>query len=457
MKKILIYWKWRVWNAVAKLCDFKNLDYEILDDSDLKKLRESWKDKELNFKKYDYIIPSPWINPEHFIYKEYSDKIIWELDFAYKYLCDIKDKNNLNIKIIWITWTDWKSTTSHVLYKLLEKKFWKEKVYLWGNFDSPLSEIVLDLETHPQSFLLKNEGSNIHIILEISSFMAHNIKDISFDYSIFTNFNPDHLNWHKDLKEYFNDKFKVIKHTKYKSIINNKISYVYDIFNEIDKAWITKDKIKMFLEYWNTNSEINKIEITKELTYLVTNSYKYNFNNYILKWNHNAENLLSVILVAEGLWLDTKFIDNTLKDIPWLEHRIELILEKDWIKYVEDSKCTTSQSLLASLSSFEWNIILIVWWDNKWEDFSNVIKDIKSKVKYLVILWTDMKDLFTDIAKKSWVNYWYAENMNIAVDLSNSKAKSWDIILLSPWCSSFDIFKNWLDRAEQFRNSVLLK
>jgi UDP-N-acetylmuramoylalanine--D-glutamate ligase len=125
--------------------------------------------------------------------------VISELDFADQFL-------PRGFKKISITGTDGKSTTTWILYSILQKEYFgKKKVYLSGNFDIPYSETVREI-------LLTGEKKGI-IVLEVSSFMAYAIRSFRSHYSIFTNLKPDHLNWHKDLQEYMDAKMNLMHHT----------------------------------------------------------------------------------------------------------------------------------------------------------------------------------------------------------------------------------------------------
>lgn len=160
-----------------------------------------------SFEKYEVIIPSPGVPGTHPIYA--TGKVLAELDFAYQFLPE-------KFQIVSITGTDGKSTTAWITYNILQKEFFgKKSVYLSGNFDIPFSATVLDI-------LEKKEKKGI-IVIEISSFMSHAIRDFRSDYTIFTNLKSDHLNWHRDLQEYLDAKMNLVQYTSKKAIINAQI------------------------------------------------------------------------------------------------------------------------------------------------------------------------------------------------------------------------------------------
>lgn len=198
----LIYGKGRVGNAVAELCKAHSLEYILADDSD----------NISDFSRFESIIPSPGIPGTHRIYE--TGKVVAELDFAYQFLPK-------NFKIISITGTDGKSTTTWILYNILEKFFKNtKKVFLSGNFEIPFSETVTEI--------VKNSEKDGIIVLESSSFMSYYIGKSSLppfqnDFMIFTNLKSDHLNWHRNLQEYADAKMNFVCHTHHSAAVNAQV------------------------------------------------------------------------------------------------------------------------------------------------------------------------------------------------------------------------------------------
>ena len=183
-------------NALKTFCEYLKIDADIRDDAD----------KMDNFDDYSIIVPSPGISPSNKIYT--TRKIVGELDFVYIYLPK-------GFKIISITGTDGKSTTAWLEYNLLKQEYGDEKVFLSGNFEIPFAETV-------QTILEKGLKKG-YIVIEISSFMAYNIKTFQSTHSIFTNFETDHLNWHPNLQDYFDAKIRLFEHTTGISCINEQV------------------------------------------------------------------------------------------------------------------------------------------------------------------------------------------------------------------------------------------
>lgn len=405
-----MFWKGKVWNWIKKLLDKLEIENTVMDDQDRN-------DKLL--KKAETIIITPWIKQSHKIYQKYWSKIQSELNFLWKLVKKLK----INLDIIWITWTNWKSTTTRVLYNLFEKlKLANTKIYLSWNFDTPLSESILEILNS------NNQKQKNIIILESSSFMLYKIKNFQFDYSILTNISIDHLDRHKDFKEYYNCKINILKKTK---------------------------------RIWFTNKEIYK-KLSKTLQRKVK-TFDHNFDisktNFLGK--HNQSNLKSCYLLAKQYLQDNnlkKYISKiipTINKISPLKHRLELIKTTRWIKIYDDGICTSSHALNAALSWFSQKLILIAWGYDKWDDYDWLSKEFKKKISYWCLIWqtwNKFKSIFDNLKIE---NKQY-KTLKEAINWSISKAKEkWiKVILFSPWSASFDMFKNVYDRVDQFNKLI---
>ncbi len=417
---ILIYWKWKVGSAVASLCEQQGLTYEICDDSDAP----------ISFEKYEYIIPSPWIPSHHRVHQ--SGKVLAELDFAYQFLP--KD-----FQIVAITGTDGKSTTSWIMYNILEKEFSvKKPIYLSGNFDIPFSATV-------QEILKKWERKWI-IVVEISSFMSYAISKFRPDYSVFTNFTWDHLNWHGTLQEYLDAKMMILKRTKKKSMVNKQILD----FSMVHKLTLNlPESIRIYSDGVTTKDRTDGEKI------VISGRQKYRLSDTWLMGYHNAMNILSVCMVANEMKICSKRVREYLSEINGLPHRLELVGTKWWITIIEDSKSTSSQSLEAALSSFgnEKNILLIAWGSDKGDSFDFLSPRFRERVKAMACIGAT-KSQFETIAQRENIQYMVTDSMEESVDFLYSHGVSGDILLLSPGCASFWLFRDYLDRANQFREAI---
>lgn len=414
---------------MADLCTFLEIPFHICDDTDAPD----------SYDLYELIVPSPGISGRHMIYK--TGKILAELDFAYQFLPKW-------FKIISVTGTDGKSTTSWMMYQILKQEFdsstipqqsqkVKKTVYLSGNFDEPFSRTVLGI-------LQKKEAYG-YIVVEISSFMSYVIKKYISDYSIFTNLKSDHLNWHADLQEYADAKMNVFFHTAKKSIINTE---VLDFCKKENLQVQAPQNTRFF---W---TETNLLDRTDGENILISNRRKYRLSETHFSGVHNAMNLLACTLVASEMRICSKRVKKYIQNIYGLPHRIEQIALKNGITYIEDSKSTSCQSLVAALGAFPpKKIVLIAGGSDKWDPFENLEMKLSETVKYVVLIGAT-RDILAQKCILAWVTHSFAENMKEAVSKANEKCEIGDVLLLSPGCASFGMFQDYLDRAYQFRDAV---
>ena len=412
---ILIFWKWKVGSAVVELATYLWLEYTLCDDVDAP----------TSYDAYEMIVPSPGIPGTHQIYQ--TGKIVSELDFAYRYM-------PRGFQIVSITGTDGKSTTSWIMYSILEKEFSVKKgVYLSGNFDIPFSRTILDI--------LKKWEKKWYIVVEVSSFMSHWIHEFQSEYSIFTNFKRDHQNWHRDMQEYLDAKMHLVARTTRMAVIN---AQILDFAKE-NTLWYTLPQNTRIFQSWEkdrTNGE----------DIIISGRRKYRLSDTQFSGMHNAMNILSVGIVASEMRICSKRMREYLGDISWLSHRLEKIWEKNGIVFVEDSKSTSSQSLEAALSSYgsEKNLLLIVGGSDKGDSFFHLAPRFWQRVKAMVCIWAT-KEKFVLVADQENIEYLVTDNLSDGVKWLYSKWSSWDVIMLSPGCASFGLFRDYLDRANQFR------
>lgn len=413
-----IYWKNKVGQAVAALCKYQNIPYEMLDDSDAV----------FSFEKYEVIIPSPGIPGTHRIYE--TGKILAELDFAYQFLPKKFD-------IVSITGTDGKSTTSWIAYNILQKEFFgKKSVYLSGNFDIPFSATVQDI-------LEKWEQKGI-VVVEMSSFMTYAIREFQSTYTIFTNLKSDHLNWHRDLQEYIDAKMNLVQHTSKKSILNAQV------LEFAQEKWLKislPENVRIFQgEYIKDRTDGENITISWRRKYALSETHFSGF--------HNAMNLLSVGLLANEMGICSKRMKVYFSEVTGLSHRLEKIGEKNGIIFVEDSKSTSSQSLEAALGSYgnTKNLLLIVWGSDKWDSFAHLAPKFKERVKALACIGAT-KEQFVTIAKQENIPYIATDSMVEAVNWLYVQWEKNDVLMISPGCASFGLFRDYLDRANAFRSA----
>lgn len=419
---IVVYWKWKVWKWVHKLLNKLNIDNILMDDNnrDKKKLDNA-----------ERIVSSPGIAQDHKLYKQYGDKVFSELNFLWDIIEEKWVANNIEFAAV--TWTNGKSSSVHIMYQLFRWLFKKlnidTKLYLSGNFWTPLSETLCNI-LDTQNIDSKDKYL---VILECSSFMLYKLNNFAFDYSILTNLAVDHLDWHKDLEEYFDSKFNIIKYTKTYVTTND------DCIAKYEKR-LGKTDTKIF--------EDTRIEAYKQAFNLTKTQFLWEHN----KWNWNA--IYKVIWeYFDNKWIkwDEKLFWDVAKKVEPLEHRMKLVKKIDGIKIYDDGICTSSQALNAALSCFDEKTLLIAGGYDKWEDYSWLSSEFEKKVWFTCLIWQTAK-MFEKICKSKNIEYKIFKTLNLAVDHSIEKAKELSLsdILFSPGSASFDMFDNVYDRCDKF-------
>ncbi len=433
---ILIYWRGKVGSAIAKLCEYQGISYHMRDDTNPVD----------SYEPYETIIPSPGIPSHHRVYS--TGKVMCELDFAYRYLPK-------GFQTIAVTGTDGKSTTSWIMYSIFQKEYFgKKSVYISGNFDIPFSATILDI-------LERWETKGI-IVVEISSFMAYALRLFQSNYSIFTNFKPDHLNWHTDLQDYLDAKMHLMRNTKKKVIMNEQV-IVFARENWL--ALTLPEGARVFSRQHTSRhllmEEIDSVEMTRLQdrtdgeSIVISGGKAYTLSETRFSGIHNAMNILSVALVADEMGISPQNIKKYFSEIEWLPHRLEKIGEKNGIIFVEDSKSTSSQSLEAALGSYGTtkNLLLIVGWSDKGDSFEYLGEKMEKRVKALICMGAT-KEHFLSLAKAKKITSFATDILDEGVIWLYEKWGKWDVLMLSPGCASFGLFQDYLDRAHQFRASI---
>ncbi len=416
--KIAILWYGQEWKSTENFL-LKNW-YEnitILDE------KIDWKMIWNNLEQYDYIFRTPWISPlkpelqkaSHFRNITSNTELFFDL-------CPCP--------IIWVTGTKWKWTTSSLIYKIL-KNTWK-KCFIWGNIGTP----PLDL------FKNKINKTDL-VVLELSSFQTFTLKKSPY-ISVVLMTTQEHLDYHKNIYEYIYAKSQMVKH------------------QNIDDICIYNNKYPNSIEI-ASNSKWKKIIVNKDC--YITNDiiiYKneeiININEIKLPWKHNWENVMAAVCVAKSLDIDNETIKNTIKNFKGLPLRIEKIAEINWVKYINDSFSTTPETTIAAINSFpNKKISVMIWGSDKGSNYKELIQVLKNNKNITAICYWEMWKKISELIKLSGkTEIIEAANFEDAFNKAKN-VHGVEIVLLSPACASFDLFKNYKERWENFNSLVNFK
>ncbi len=344
-------------------------------------------------------------------------------------------------KIFAVTGSDGKTTTTTLVAKMLEKTAAKQgaKVYLGGNIGTPLLPYVAEMT------------ENDYAVLELSSFQLHTMKTAPVS-AIVTNVTPNHLNWHTSMEEYIESKKNIFADQ------TENARLVLNADNDITRAMAEETKADVtFFSFRGTPQ-------SKPCCYFENgNLYYDNGENQLimtrkdirLVGNHNVENYMAAISAVWG-YVDIADMIDIARTFNGVAHRIELICEKDGIKFYNSSIDTSPTRTLAALSSFEEKLIVIVGGYDKHIPIEPLIAPLAAKAKFVVATGDTGLQVLSALAAYGYdkKNMAYLGDFDAAVRFAANKADEGDTVLLSPAAASFDAFKNFEERGNRFRKIV---
>ena len=404
---------------------------ELIKDIDFRDVKFYFENFNLDFQKNDLIVMSPGISidkPYLSKAKELNIPIISEIELAYQ----IYNPKN----IITISGTDGKTTTTILLYEILKSAGMPTK--LAGNIGFPLIQE------------LKNAKIDDYIVTEVSSFQLETIKYFKPKISVMLNIAEDHLDRHKNLKNYISEESKIfLNQTPLDyAILNYDNKYVYDFHKKTNAKVIFFSQTKkldkgVFVDEDRIHARVHNKEI--EII---------NICDIRIKGRHNLENCLAVISVCTLLNLNKEIIKEVLKEFKGVEHRQEEVAEIGGVKFINDSKATTPHSAISALKAFNAPIILIAGGRSKKLSFSEFAKEIANRVKKLILIGEASDEIESEVKKYNFHQIEKATNLEDAVNIAIDVSKEGDVVLLSPACASLDMFKDYEERGNIFKSFV---
>lgn len=319
-------------------------------------------------------------------------------------------------KIVGITGTKGKGTTSTLIYEILTAG--GVTTYLSGNIGKPSLELLPDLT------------NDSWVVMEMSSFQLIDLE-ISPHVAVILNITEDHMDWHKNHEEYINAK---------KNIVRFQRENDFAIINE---------------EYETSRSfaELSNGKIIYFSKRNLENKYK---EKLLLRGEHNLENIAAAVEAAKVVGVNENTILETVRSFKGLEHRLELVAEVDGVSYYNDSFATGPQPTIAAINSFTEPETLILGGSDKGLDFGELrnILEKKENAKNLILIGDIGEKIGGKIKGKNIVNLGYASMADI-VKTAKEITPEGGVIILSPAAASFDMFKNYKDRGNQFKEAVL--
>jgi UDP-N-acetylmuramoylalanine--D-glutamate ligase len=377
----------------------------------------------------DLVIKSPGIPekaPLILKLRERGVKIISEIEFASYYS---------NAKTICITGSNGKTTTTMLLYHILKKA--KLNVGLAGNVGKSYAKQVA-------------ENTFDWYVLELSSFQLDDMHTFKADIAILTNISPDHLDRYAyNMQNYVDSKFRILQN----QTENDWFIYNYD--DPIIQAEIAKKSISAKLAPFSLKEEmkIGGHANKEQLTININEQFTMSIHDLALKGRHNAQNSLASGIASRILEIRKEVVRESLEDFVNVEHRLEFVAKVHGIEFINDSKATNVNSTWYALETMDKPTVWIVGGVDKGNDYSELLDLVKDKVKAIICLGLDNQKLLETFsgAVETIVE---ARSAMEAVAYGYRLAKKDETVLLSPACASFDLFDNYEDRGNQFKEAV---
>ncbi|GJQ62226.1 MAG: UDP-N-acetylmuramoylalanine--D-glutamate ligase [Melioribacteraceae bacterium] len=377
----------------------------------------------------DLLVTSPGVPSDAPVLKNAIAKgieVISELEFAFRFYKGT---------IIAITGTNGKTTTTSLMAFVLEKC--GKKVYTAGNIGFAFSEIADRAEE--ESF----------VSLEISSFQLDFINSFKPRYSMILNITPDHLDrYENSFDNYRNSKYGITRYQSSDDIF---------IYNSDDtKSEIEKINSKASLRTFSLNEKVANGAYFDGENLVIANGGKVtpvmSKQEASLKGEHNIYNMLAVLTVAADLNLDLDKVKAAMREFPGVEHRLEFVRELDGVKYVNDSKATNVDSVWYALRTFDEPLLLILGGKDKGNDYNEIKEPVEKHVRKIYAIGSS-KDKVYDYFN-SFIEVEKVDTMEDCVLKCKKDAKSGEVVLLSPACASFDMFKSYEHRGKVFKQAV---
>ena len=342
-------------------------------------------------------------------------------------------------KIIGVTGSDGKTTTTSLINAILQHAGYR--TFLGGNIGTPLFTKLPEMEP------------NDIVVLELSSFQLMNMN-ISPDIAVITNITPNHLNIHKDYQEYIDAKKCIFKNQKENGILI--LNYDNDITRECSKE--ANGKVIFFSSKTKLdNGFIVDDDIIKECNDGIR-KHILNTDEVILRGNHNFQNIATALAATKTL-VSTDVAIEAIKIFKPVEHRIEFVREIDGVKWYNDSASSSPTRTISGLNAFKENIILIAGGYDKNLEYEPLAKPVVDKVSTLILIGQTAEKIYDVVKNESEkenkkININMCDTLEQTIEIAKKSAKKGDVVLFSPASASFDMFKNFADRGNKFKDLV---
>jgi UDP-N-acetylmuramoylalanine--D-glutamate ligase len=353
---------------------------------------------------------------------------VWsEVELAYFFL---KERN---VTLVGVTGTNGKTTTVELLGAILRRAGYVCRT--GGNIGYPLVKLASEV------------GEGEYVVAELSSFQLEHIVNFRAKVALILNITKDHLDWHSNLQDYIEAKANIFK---------NQQSGDLSVLNRDDpRVWALKDRVPADYIGFSRKYPLPN-GVYSESGYIVANfgglkEKVIELDEVALFGEHNYENAMAATAAALFLGVQVKTAREVLKSFSGLPHRIEYAGQIGGVKFFNDSKATNPDATVRALLSFSEPLILLMGGKDKGNDFTVVAEAVKGRAKD-IILFGEAAEQISRTLRAFGCNVTTVSTLKEAIQEGFKKAKSGDVVLLSPGCASFDEFRDYKERGDFFKH-----
>lgn len=378
----------------------------------------------------DLVMKSPGIPDSVPLVRALREKgvpVVSEIEFASGYT---------DAALIGITGSNGKTTTTMLTHHLLKEG--GLHVGMAGNIGDSYAQMVA-------------ENDYGFYVLEISSFQLDGIVDFAPHIAILTNITPDHLDrYGYRFENYVASKFRIAENQTEDDY------FIYDADDPVIDEWMRNHPIKSKLIPFSLERELEEgayVKDNKIILKMTDETLEMTTDALALEGKHNVKNTMAAMTAAKLVGIRKASIRESIANFQGAPHRLEKVLKIHHVQYINDSKATNVNSVFYALDSIKTPIVWIAGGQDKGNDYKELMPLVREKVKAIVCLGLDnekLKDAFGNVVDLMVETY----AMDEAVKVAYKIAERGDTVLLSPACASFDLFKNYEDRGDQFKNAV---
>jgi len=391
---------------------------------------ENEKHTEAKILNADLVMKSPGIPDTVPLVKALKEKgipVISEIEFASRYT---------DATLIGITGSNGKTTTTMLTHHLLKEG--GLHAGMAGNIGDSYAKMVA-------------ENDYSFYVLEISSFQLDGITDFKPHIAILTNITPDHLDRYEyKFEKYIASKFRIAENQTAEDY------FIYDADDKVIVDWLEAHPIKSKLLPFSLEKELEEgayLKNEKIILNLTNETLEMKTDTLALEGRHNVKNSMAAMTAAKLVSIRKEAIRESIATFQGAPHRLEKVLKIGHVQYINDSKATNVNSVFYALDSIKTPIVWIAGGEDKGNDYKELMPLVREKVKAIICLGLDnekIKDAFGNVVDLMVETFAMSEAVKVAYKI----AERGDTVLLSPACASFDLFKNYEDRGNQFKNAI---